>query len=242
MNSTSYKQELDKFPIRNHFRLRGSNMSRIEVFTDAAFAFTITLVVVSLDGLPSTFNEFIAALKDIPAFAASFAQLAYFWYAHRVWSQRYGLEDLKTIFISCLLIFCVLVFVFPLKISYSIFFYWLTSGYLPAPMTLEISQLKMFFSIFHIAFLSMCLTMLWLYRHALNLKTSLYLNNVERFETVTHYQGWFIMSATSCAALLLALVLPAHYSPYSGMLYATFGLTISFHSIKRGRQMAQLIK
>ncbi len=233
MKSYSYEENLKSFPIRDNFRIRGENMTRIEVFTDAAFAFAITLLVFSNDGLPQSFDQFLLLLKDIPAFAVSFAQLVFFWYAHRVWSQRYGLEDLKTVFISCLLVFSVMVFVVPLKISYASFLYWISGGYFPTPINFTINDIKAFFTVFHIAFLTMCLIMLWLYYHALSKKDELLLNAVELHETLSHKSAWVIMSSTSMIALILTLILPDQYAPFAGMVYGTLGITMSYNSVRR---------
>ncbi|NVJ65032.1 MAG: DUF1211 domain-containing protein [Gammaproteobacteria bacterium] len=242
MKSYSYEKKLNTFPIRNNFKIRGENMTRVEVFTDAAFAFAITLLVFSQDGLPSSFDEFILLLKDIPAFATSFAQLAFFWFAHRVWSQRYGMEDLKTVFISCLLVFTVMVFVVPLKISYSTFLSFITNGYLPSPMEFNLETLQVLFIVFHIAFLSMCLIILWLYRHALSNQATLMLDEVELFETKSHKIAWIIMSITSATGLILTLILPLNLSPFGSMVYATLGISMSWNTIKRDKQKALLIK
>ncbi|MRX26762.1 TMEM175 family protein [Kangiella sp. HZ709] len=233
MKSYSYEESLNLFPVRDGFRIRGENMSRVEVFTDAAFAFAITLLVFSNDGLPNTFAEFTLLLKDIPAFAISFSQLVFFWYAHRVWSQRYGLEDIKTILISCLLVFSVMTFVVPLKISFAGFLHWASNGYFPSPMPFTPEDIKIFFTVFHIAFLSMCLIMLWLYQHALSKRISLMLNEFELFETQTHKTSWVIMSFTSALTLLLTLVLPNEISPFSGMLYGTLGVSMGLYNNKR---------
>lgn len=233
MKSYSYEENLKSFPIRDHFRIRGENMTRIEVFTDAAFAFAVTLLVFSNDGVPQSFDQFLLLLKDIPAFAVSFAQLVFFWYAHRVWSQRYGLEDLKTVFISCLLVFTVMVFVVPLKISYAAFLNWLSGGYFPSPIKLRLEDLQTFFAVFHTAFLSMCLIMLWLYFHALKKKEELMLNQVELFETHSHKAAWIIMSLTSLIALIITLSVPIQYTPFAGMIYGTLGITMSYNSVKR---------
>lgn len=241
MKSYSYEENLKSFPIRDHFRIRGENMTRVEVFTDAAFAFAITLLVFSNDGLPSSYDEFILLLKDIPAFAISFAQLVFFWYAHRVWSQRYGLEDLTTVVISCLLVFVVMVFVVPLKISFAGFLYWLSGGSLPAPINFTLEDIKTFFLVFHIAFLSMCLIMLSLYLHALRQKDSLMLNKLELFETHSHKTAWIIMSSTSLLALISTLLLPPALSPFAGMLYATLGISMTLNTLRSEKIKKQLI-
>ena len=72
---------------------RGREVTRIEAFVDAAFAFAVTLLVISLD-VPENARAMIEALKGVPAFAASFSLLAMIWWAHASWSRRYGLDEL----------------------------------------------------------------------------------------------------------------------------------------------------
>jgi uncharacterized membrane protein len=50
-------------------------MTRLETFTDAAFAFAVTLLAVSIDEIPNDYESLLLALKGTPAFAASFALL-----------------------------------------------------------------------------------------------------------------------------------------------------------------------
>ena len=71
-------------PIRlpDGFVERGHNVTRIEAFVDAAFAFAVTLLVIASNSVPTSFEEMIQALKGVPAFAASFAQIMMFWSAH----------------------------------------------------------------------------------------------------------------------------------------------------------------
>ena len=75
------------------FLERGGTVTRLEAFVDAAFAFSVTLLVISLDTIPESIPAMLEALRGIPAFAASFAQIALFWAAHVTWSRRFGLDD-----------------------------------------------------------------------------------------------------------------------------------------------------
>lgn len=46
-------------------------MTRIETFVDAAFAFAFTMLVISIDEIPSSPVELFELSKDIPAFILS---------------------------------------------------------------------------------------------------------------------------------------------------------------------------
>ena len=72
-----------------HYR---REVSRVEGFSDAVFAFAITLLVVSLE-VPKTFEELMAAIRGFPAFAVCFALLFQVWWRHYRFFRNYDLED-----------------------------------------------------------------------------------------------------------------------------------------------------
>ena len=72
------------------FRPRGQQVTRLETFVDAAFAFAVTSLVLSFDAMPDSFTELYDALRRLPACLAGFAILALFWTAHHRFSRRCG--------------------------------------------------------------------------------------------------------------------------------------------------------
>src|SRR5678815_5860766 len=101
------------------FRLRGREVSRLESFSDAVFGFALTLLVVSLD-VPRTFSDLLNTMRGFPAFAICFILLAVIWNSHYKFSRRYGLDDGTTRFLTCVLLFIVLVYVYPLKFLFNL--------------------------------------------------------------------------------------------------------------------------
>lgn len=56
--------------VEKEFRWRGGEVSRIEGFSDAVFAFSVTLLVVSLE-VPKTFNDLMMTMLGVPLLRAS---------------------------------------------------------------------------------------------------------------------------------------------------------------------------
>ena len=47
------EKELEGLTVEDRFRLRGLEVTRLDTFVDAAFAFVLTLLVISFDAIPS---------------------------------------------------------------------------------------------------------------------------------------------------------------------------------------------
>src|SRR2546423_10439149 len=71
--------DLDALPRLRGFRLRGMEMTRLETFIDAAFAFAISMLVIAAQQIPDNIQALLAAFKNVPTFLCSIAVLGIYW-------------------------------------------------------------------------------------------------------------------------------------------------------------------
>lgn len=89
--------------------------SRLDAFTDAAFAFAVTLLVIGGTDAPTSAAMLAAAMAEVPAFAIGFAIITMFWIAHVRWRHYRGQGGAISMLLTVLLIFLVLIYVQPLR-------------------------------------------------------------------------------------------------------------------------------
>jgi uncharacterized membrane protein len=223
-------ENLDALPQLRGFRLRGIEMTRLETFIDAAFAFSVTMVVIAADRVPDDINTLLAAFKNVPAFVASVAILGIFWRGHWLWSRRYGLEDGVSSFISWALLVTVLIYIYPMKALFGSMFYLLTDGRFGQALGMRTeSQARSLFSIYAIGFTAIALEILLLHWRAWQLREPLRLNDRERVLTRADISGWTIPLSVGIVALVFALTLPPDYISLSGWIYFSMAILVPAH-------------
>lgn len=188
---------------------RGDKVTRLEAFVDASFAFALTLLVISVDSVPTSAEELKSALKQIPTFVLCFNLIAQIWSSHAQWSRWFGIDDEASDRISLLLVLVLLVFVYPLKMVFSGFFHAISGGWLQAQFTLERdTDLLLVFQVFAVGYGLMALLLAMLFGRALKLADSLALNPAERFLARHNRSNWWVVAGFCALSFLLATFLP----------------------------------
>lgn len=215
---------------KDGFRRRGGEVTRLEAFVDAAFAFAVTMLVISVDSIPDSFDALALALKGVPAFAASFAMIAMFWSGHANWSRRFGLDDGTTKLLSLVLVFLVLVYVYPLRIQFGVLFGWISGGWLPLPIKVgSVADLGFMFMVYGVAFATMSLCLFGLYLHAWRCRESIGLDKDETAATAGEAGTYAYFVVVALVSIALSLCIPGSRSQLvvslPGMAYCLLGAT-----------------
>lgn len=164
--------------------VRGNEIYRIEALSDAVFAFSVSLLIMSLE-VPESFEEFRQTLLNFPSFMATVGLVFFFWFLQNTYFRTYGINSGWVVFLNLCLLTIILFYAFPLKYMFALLLSWITGSNFfsagsenPLPLlSLEnFSELVVFFSIGY--------SLIWLlfylmYRHALKVKETLQLNPKE---------------------------------------------------------------
>src|SRR5213079_1997668 len=223
--------DLDALPRLRGFRLRGMEMTRLETFIDAAFAFAISMLVIAAQQIPDNIQALLAAFKNVPTFVCSIAVLGIFWRGHWLWSRRYGLEDGASILISWALIVTILIFIYPLKAIFGAMWNLLSNGQVGQPLSLHTTeaQARAIFAIYALGLITISAEILLLYLRAWQLREPLRLNAPGRSTTRGELTGWSIPVSVGLVSLILALTLPAEQIQWSGWVYFLMAIILRVH-------------
>ena len=220
-------------PPERGFRWRGGEISRLEGFSDAVFAFALTLLVVSLE-VPKTYHELIEAMRGFLAFAVCFALLAEVWYSHYRFFRRYGLQTPWAVFLNCALLFFVLFYVYPLKFLFVTVF--------EGGGRIEVHEARVLFVIYGLGYASVFASLALLYLDAWKKRIALALDEIEMLKTRQSLADHTAMIVVGLASTALALLLPDRLVGLAGYFYLLIGayFTLSgMFSAKRMRELQQ---
>jgi hypothetical protein len=221
---------------------RMHHSTRLEAFSDAAFAFALTLLVVSLD-MPRTYDELMDLLYGFGSFACCFALLTWIWWEHAAFFQKYPLQDPVTVAINGVLLFVVLFYVYPLKFMFdSLFAMWI-----PAPTTMrpvlmmEFWQLGNASAVYGFGFLVLFLVFALLCDRAYRKRDELGLGAIEVFDLRSDIGHHLVSAAVGALAMAFALLAPLNWVFISPMLFALMGPAHVWWGRRRSAQRVVLM-
>lgn len=233
--------------ISDVLRIRRHQPTRLEGFVDASFAFAVTLLVISVGHVPGSVPEMLQALRGVPTFALCFLLISRLWAGHRAWSRHYDIEDATTIWLSLILVFLVLIYVYPLRLLLSLMFAGFSGGWLvDQPVDLHsVTELRAAYAVFGIGYAAIGAVFALLYRHALHKRVGIGLDAAEVLVTKVNIVRWSCVGAVALCSALLAYVLPL--DPQQPWQYAAPGciywlMFLIFAQLRRSaaRRLAQL--
>ncbi|MBT8147603.1 MAG: DUF1211 domain-containing protein, partial [Gammaproteobacteria bacterium] len=205
--------------------LRGENMTRIETFVDAAFAFSFTMLVISIDEIPRSAAELLELSQDIPAFMLSAAIIGSIWLAHSIWSRTFGLQDRLTVYLSLALVMLVLIFIYPIKLMCQLTISYLSGGSLGTPLSpMDVNDVSSLMIYFAIGLLALSLIIISLYQNTLRHQDELVLTDYEKYFCKRMSLAWVVVVATAILSIVIVLVAPQEVE-WGGLIY--FSLVVS---------------
>jgi uncharacterized membrane protein len=229
----------NKFESKSQFRFRGHEVRRIEAFSDAVFAFAVTLLIVSLE-VPKSFEELMVTMRGFFAFGVSFVLLMLIWYEQNIFFRRYGMDDLRTIILNCTLIFLVLFYVYPLKFLFTLLFSGQIYGHDQTPLVMRIADVPKLMVIYGSGYISIYFLFSFMYMHALKKRDELQLTSSEIFDTKTKIYKNAILIVIGLLSVMITLFLEPRRAGLAGFVYFLIGPAFSIFFRYRSQQRKKL--
>ena len=228
-----------------HFRWRGSDVSRLEAFTDAVFAMVLGLLFLRV--MPTeSFRDLWPTMKSFVPFALTFAMIAYVWFEHWLFSRRYDLQDGLTTFLNLLLLFLLLFYAYPLKFLFTLVFVQLAGPIGNVSMEAMLhgqggeAGVVRLFVIYGAGFASIFGVLTLMYAPALHFADELRLDPVERFLTRSGMVQTSLQAGVGILSIVLALTGIGLRYGVPGWIYAGIGPVMGIHGAREGRRLRML--
>ncbi len=212
-----------KLELSSVMKVRRHQATRLESFVDASFAFAVTLIVISVGHVPNSIDDMLMAMRGVPTFAVCFLLISRLWLGHRFFSRHFDIEDHKSVVLSLTLVFVVLVYVYPLRLMFSLMFAGLSDGWLAETDVRfgTVTDLRGAYLVFGIGLASISLIFIALFRHALSKAGEIGLDQNEIMVTRARTIGWLCTGVVASVSVCVAVFMD--FSAGKPWLYAIPG-------------------
>ncbi len=212
-------------------------LRRIEAFSDAVFAFAVTLLVVSLE-VPRSAQDLFVAVRGFVAFGICFAFLVAFWIEHARFFKHYPLNDARTVTLNMLLLFVLLLYVYPLKFLFSMLADSLLWR-LPTPGIHSADEVSALMVIYGLGFLALNVILVLMKRNARSFSTRLALSAADHVRLQGSIERNAAGAAVAAASVLVALF-TRDYGLICGWMYASLAPINVFLGTRTRRRLRAL--
>ncbi|MFA5803143.1 MAG: TMEM175 family protein [Melioribacteraceae bacterium] len=228
-----------------NFNWRSYEPVRLEGFSDAVFAFAVTLLVVSLE-VPKTFDELLETMRGFLAFGICFSLLVWIWYNQYIYFRRYALNDGYVFTLNALLIFVILFYIYPLKFLFTFLaniplglIGWskLENSY----NMIRADQMPILMVIYSIGYLLVFFVLFLLYLHAYKKRNFLELSTSEIIVTKSEIQSSALNMGIALLSIFIVLIGGVAFASWGGWIYFLVGPTMAVNGSIMGKKAKRAI-
>ncbi|MEP0936694.1 MAG: hypothetical protein ABJG82_15275 [Cyclobacteriaceae bacterium] len=179
--------------------------------------------------MPESLSDLIDSMRNVVPFGICVTMISVIWYQHYVFFLRYGLQSVQTVVINSLLLFLVLVYVYPLKLLTRFLFeicYAMISGDWDKfsgsyGRDLAPDNMALLMVIYGMGEGLIFLTLAWLYRFAPKRKEDLGLREYEIHQTRASMKINLLQASIPLLSTVIAVIFGA---TRLGLLFLVFAI------------------
>jgi len=237
--------------VKNDTKFKAEYNNRMVALSDGVFALTIAILLIA-SNVPSNFEELMAFVYDIPPFGICIIFIYWIWNEQNRVFQFYNLFDGKMNFLNMLLLFFVLVYVYPLKFLMKWMFTFLGSAiqgtvredFDEITEMIPMEKVPLLMVIYSIGFICIFLCLYLMHKHGIAQKENLGLNQRQILETVLHKNQSLHTLGVGILSFLFAVGGILFHAPLgaflSGIVYNLLWVSGMINTRKHNRALAQI--
>lgn len=218
--------------------VRPVETERMDAFVDASFAFAVTLLIIAGAEPLRGFGDLMRALARIPAFACGFGLVVMFWLGHRNFGRLAPIRDSWSAALSLMIVFMILIYVFPLRLLTEAGASYFSGGRLPGrEMIRSYEQLRDVYTIYGVGFALLCWLYFLLYGHVLKRGEISGLAQEDRDEATEARAIWGLITLAGLFSAGLSWIIPMRAAPWApGFAYWLIPVGIYFVTLVHRRR------